>query len=276
MRRIKEGEWIYPGFKVFVDGYKETPVAVGPTEVDRVEGWLDSDWLIANIKPREISEHNRKQMTTAARMVRHGYRQSISSACSSRWVYHEEYDTQPQFEEENDKPTWPMQNFELTNCTKDYEYKIDRDHYLTNPCTEVILQGGMKHIDYTLGEDNMPKKTDLYEIEQELGTKVFGTYLATNSDGKYVFEIKGSGEFLAVDKDKAERVMPYTVDIQFLTAMGGSSNGKQYAYLCEKGKVSKGDLLIVNNGLAKVVDVDTKSEFATTELTGYKLQTETI
>ena len=273
MRRIKEGEWIYPGYTVLTDVYKGTPVAVEPTEKEEVGRWLDSDWLIANIKPREISEQNMKQFTTSEMMVRHGYRQSI---WNSRWVYHEEYDTQPQFEEENDKPTWPMQNFELRNCTKDYEYKIDKQHYLTNPCAEVILQRGVKHIDYTLGEDNMPKKTDLYEIEQELGTKVFGTYLATNSDGKYVFEIKGSGEFLAVDKDKAERVMPYTVDIQFLTAMGGSSNGKQYAYLCEKGKVSKGDLLIVNNGLAKVVDVDTKSEFATTELTGYKLQTETI
>lgn len=122
-------------------------------------------------------------------------------------------------------------------------------------------------------ETNNAKENDmakLFQTKEE--TPRFGTMLATNSAGKYVLEMKGSGEVLAFDKNDVEEVKPYTVGVRF------ELNGTEYHYLSSKGAVEKGDVLIVSGSgsLAFVTSVDNKSDKATKELTGRKLLTTPI
>lgn len=116
----------------------------------------------------------------------------------------------------------------------------------------------------TEGNTTMPK---LYQTKEE--TPRFGTLLATNSAGKYVIEMKGTGEVLTFDKSDVEEVKPYTVRIKF------QDSSNEYDYLSRKGDVEKGDMIIVdgNGHIAKVTAVDTKSDRATKELSGRKVVT---
>ena len=116
----------------------------------------------------------------------------------------------------------------------------------------------------TEGNTTMSK---LYQTKEE--TPRFGTLLATNSAGKYVIEMKGTGEVLTFDKGDVEEVKPYTVRIKF------QDSSNEYDYLSRKGDVEKGDMIIVdgNGHIAKVTAVDTKSDRATKELSGRKVVT---
>lgn len=116
----------------------------------------------------------------------------------------------------------------------------------------------------TSKEDNMTK---LYQTKEE--TPRFGTLLATNSAGKLVLEMKGSGEVLTFEKKEVEEVKPYTVRIKF------QDSHTEYEYLSRKGDVEVGDMIILNgNGhIAKVTAVDTKSDRATKDLVGRKVLT---
>jgi len=103
----------------------------------------------------------------------------------------------------------------------------------------------------------------LYQINSLVSTVKYGHKLAVNSAGKWVMEIKGTGEVITCDKDDVEEVMPYTVSIQFET-------GKQiYSYLAEKGSVELNAFYIVDAALgraiAQVVKLDTKSPAASVE-----------
>lgn len=100
----------------------------------------------------------------------------------------------------------------------------------------------------------------------------FGIGLAINSTGKYVLEMKGTGDLEAFDKRDIEVVMPFTYSVQF------NGQGTEYSYLGKEGSVSVGDLLLKTDGskgitIAKVVAVDTKSEKATKYFDGVKLAT---
>lgn len=110
------------------------------------------------------------------------------------------------------------------------------------------------------------KMNQLLQIKD---TDKYGYQLAVNSQGKVVFEVKGSNEILTVDKDDLVKVIPYTVTIKFLT----NTSEKEYAYLAKEGQVNKGDILVVNNSLAIVTKVNSQSEHATKELTGYRIPT---
>lgn len=106
--------------------------------------------------------------------------------------------------------------------------------------------------------------TKLYEITTA-GRVVYGHKLATNSQGQWVMEIKGSGDVIAVDKDNVQEVLPYTIAVQFET-------GKMtYSYLAEAGKYKIGEFFILDspNGRAivQVTGVDTKSNAATKQFT---------
>jgi hypothetical protein len=116
-------------------------------------------------------------------------------------------------------------------------------------------------------ENDMAK---LFQTKEE--TPRFGTMLATNSAGKYVLEMKGSGDVLTFEKSEVEEVKPYTVGVQF------ELNGIEYHYLSRKGDVEKGDVLFISgsSSFAFVTSVDTKSDKATKELTGRKVLTAVI
>jgi hypothetical protein len=100
----------------------------------------------------------------------------------------------------------------------------------------------------------------------------FGIGLAINSTGKYVLEMKGTGDLEAYNKTDIEVVMPFTYGVKF------DGQGTEYAYLGKEGMVAVGDLLLKMDGtkgitIAKVVAVDTKSEKATKYFDGVKLVT---
>ena len=114
----------------------------------------------------------------------------------------------------------------------------------------------------TTKEQDMPTK--LYEISRGTET-LYGHKLATNSQGQWVMEIKGSGDVIAVDKDTVQEVLPYTIAVQFET-------GKMtYSYLAEAGKYKIGEFFILDapsgRAIVQVTGVDTKSNAATKQFT---------
>lgn len=114
----------------------------------------------------------------------------------------------------------------------------------------------------TKKENTMTEKK-LYQINIPVNTVKYGHKLAVNSAGKWVMEIKGTGEVVTCDKDDVEEVMPYTVSVQFQT-------GKQiYNYLAEKGSVELNAFYIfdapLGRAIAQVVKLDTKSPAASVE-----------
>lgn len=119
-------------------------------------------------------------------------------------------------------------------------------------------------------EENTMAK--LYETKEE--TPRFGTYLATNSAGKIVLEMKGTGIVETFEKAEIEEVKPYTVRVRYNACGGSRDNG--YEFFAKKGEVEKGDLLFLADyqEFGIVVAVDTKSNRATKNLHGRKLLSE--
>lgn len=119
------------------------------------------------------------------------------------------------------------------------------------------------------GNMEMTTEKTLYEIKQFDKTH-YGYKLATNGQGQWIMEIKGSGEVIAVDKKEVSEVIPYTVGIKF------HSSSQIYHYLDEKRSVKKGDVLVVDSlvraalDMVYVSDVDTKSKTATKEISFLK------
>lgn len=109
--------------------------------------------------------------------------------------------------------------------------------------------------------------TKLYEWKDAFGQQKFGTKLATNSEGKWVMEVKGTSEVVSVDKYEVEEVIPHTIDIKFFN---GSSDRK-YSYLAPKGKYNIGEVFVLENqngvSFVTIVGVDTKSSSAHKEFT---------
>lgn len=121
-------------------------------------------------------------------------------------------------------------------------------------------------VNETQKENTMAEKK-LYQIGGMFGTDtnrmMYGHKLAVDSTGKWVMEIKGTGEVGSYDKSLIEEVMPFTVAIQFQV-------GKQvYHYLANKNQVELNAFYIfdsaVGRSIAQVVDLDTKSNAATVE-----------
>lgn len=115
------------------------------------------------------------------------------------------------------------------------------------------------------GEKKMTNTTKLYTWKDTLSNfDLYGHYLATNSQGEWVMEVKGSGQIVAVAKNKVEEVLPYTISVKF------SDSGTTYSYLSEKDKFPVGFYLVKalhSDGwqIAQVTAVDTKSNKATKE-----------
>lgn len=142
--------------------------------------------------------------------------------------------------------------------------------------TEVYLRNTRDFVMYdkintTQGKDTMT----LYQFTVNNDTK-YGTYLATNSQGMFVMEEKGSGVIYTVNKDVVEEVMPYTIDVVFL-----NSTDTVYGYLAETNKYKVGDVYLLKtllgHSLVTVVKVDTKSKKATKDFNPIsKITTETL
>jgi len=131
-------------------------------------------------------------------------------------------------------------------------------------CTAKPLPWETNETDNQKTENDMPK---LYQTTEQ--TPRFGVLLATNSMGKLVLEMKGTGIVETFEKAEVEEVKPYTVSIKF------QDSSNEYQYLSRKGDVEKGDMILVdgNGHMAKVIAVDTKSDRATKELKGRKVLT---
>lgn len=116
--------------------------------------------------------------------------------------------------------------------------------------------------DKHINEDDKMTNT-LYQFKDANDNVLFGTYLATNSDGKWVMEDRSSKNIILVDKKDAEEVLPYTIAVRFFPNLD-----KDYAYLAEKGKFDVGFYLFKNQhgtNMVQVTALDTKSRAATVE-----------
>ena len=80
----------------------------------------------------------------------------------------------------------------------------------------------------------------LYQTTNETGEVLFGTHIATDSKGRMVLEMKGSGNVLAFNDSELEVVTPYTIQLAPLLKDGSS----QIHVLGVEGQVEKGDVLL--------------------------------
>lgn len=136
----------------------------------------------------------------------------------------------------------------------------------------VLLQSPQTKKQSEKGKDTMT----LYQFTVDSDTK-YGTYLATNSQGLFVMEEKGTGVIYTVAKTSVEEVMPYTIGVVFLS----SGNTTEYSYLAPVGKYQVGEVFLIKSkyghGLCAVTKVDTKSKAATADFNPItKLLTEKV
>lgn len=104
-------------------------------------------------------------------------------------------------------------------------------------------------------KDNKEMTQALYEITKEDGSKVFATKMAEKSKTLWVMEIKGTGEFVAVETSRIQEVVPFTIKVKPV------GNGNVCHYEAEENKFSVGDILVLKNGdIVAVVELDTKQK----------------
>lgn len=120
----------------------------------------------------------------------------------------------------------------------------------------------------------------LYEIlnketlpaESRLTSPLYGTQIGTDSAGRAVLEIKGTGEVHPFDKSQIREVLPYTVRLKAIT--NGASDKR---YITKEGSVAKGDLVVLRSGaLYLVAQVDTRDAGVTDHLRGRRIPTEEL
>jgi hypothetical protein len=109
-----------------------------------------------------------------------------------------------------------------TNCadivfyTRLFDFSLDSDYFHdqpanpTNPTNQTQNDG-----DTTM--TNVMNSTDLYKFTDDKGVETFCTYLATDSTGKSVMEIKGTGVVVSKSADQLEIVRPFTIDVKWMT-----------------------------------------------------------
>jgi hypothetical protein len=127
----------------------------------------------------------------------------------------------------------------------------------------------------TQQKENTMATNKLYQINISEATAKYGHKLAVDSTGKWVMELKGTGEVRSYDKSLIEEVMPYTVAVQF------ESNKQVYQYLANKDQVELNAFYIFDSpmgrAIVQVTKLDTKSSAATVEFKPLaKLTTELV
>ena len=127
-------------------------------------------------------------------------------------------------------------------------------------------------IHYSGTENTSMDSKTLYTFTDEDGKAVFGNHIGTNSENKFIIEVKGTGEIVIKDPKDLEEVLPYTFSVELA--------GKEIHYIGEPGKVTKGDLLLhkTNGGyaIAQVKAIDTKNKGARSKFNGRRILTEVI
>ena len=148
-----------------------------------------------------------------------------------------------------------MENEELSHLLDGYKYMAQlkyrpRDNWLKGDWN-------------VTKEENTMAEKKLYQINNPLTAATYGHKLAVDSTGKWVMEIKGTGEVKSYDKTLIEEVMPYTVSIQFET------NKTVYSYLANKDQLELNAFYLFDSPMgrciAQVIKLDTKSPAATKE-----------
>lgn len=154
-----------------------------------------------------------------------------------------------------------------------FEDDDDFDDLLYNPFRGSVSKP--KTISKTATKKGKTMSTEeLYEIHASefpfgSGNK-FATKLAENSSGKWVMEIKGTGEVIAIDPNKAIKVVPYTIGVKF------SPKGTVYHYRAKAGEHSVGDFHVCSSVVSdeyiivQVVEIDSKSDRATKNFSSLK------
>ena len=123
-------------------------------------------------------------------------------------------------------------------------------------------------------ENDVADSKTLYSLTREDGTIVYGVHVGTNSQNKFLIEVKGTNEIILADKAQLEEVVPYTFKVRI--------TGRDQHFQGEPGKFKKGDVLIyTGNGadkveIAMVTAVDTKNKGATGTFKGIKVLTEEL
>lgn len=111
-------------------------------------------------------------------------------------------------------------------------------------------------------ENTMNDKT-LYEIKGAKKTS-YAHYLATNSEGLWVMEDKGTGKVFSVDKAEVSKVVPNCIAIHFLS---GGNNAQIYHYLAPKDTYKVGEVytMLSKSGisLVSIAKEDCESDMAT-------------
>jgi len=109
----------------------------------------------------------------------------------------------------------------------------------TVPLTDVQAQ----HIEEEEDDMATPKKNTLYTWAGDDGKPAFGSFLAENSDGDYVMEVKGTAVPIVVSPDKVEKVMPYTVKLR-----GSNTMDSGHVHMkAKKGSVKRGDIIVMDD-----------------------------
>lgn len=135
--------------------------------------------------------------------------------------------------------------------------------------TKATIESKPKYITTSQPEQNTEIKMEkLYEVN---GKNRYGIFMAENSRGEAILEMKDTGQYEAFAYSAISKVMPYTFDVMF------NGKGTVYSYKGIAGSVAVGDLLLVKGdaglSVVEVVAVDTKSEKATKNFVGYKIHT---
>lgn len=123
--------------------------------------------------------------------------------------------------------------------------------------------------------EEKPKKentqmTSAPKLYQTIGENtVFGTFLAFNSVGQIVLEMKPGNVPQAFDKDAVEEVKPYTVSAL-------DHNGRERHFTTAKDKVKENDILLTELGLLFITKINTGFTGEAPELKGRRVLTEEI
>jgi hypothetical protein len=102
-------------------------------------------------------------------------------------------------------------------------------------------------------DEGQPDMSILYETKDGK----FGTKIAVNSQGRFVLEMKGTGEVAVFDEKDLEEVVPYTVRLYDLFEEQPS-----HVQIAQEAGVVVGDLLMSGRKFYRVEEVNTKNRSA--------------
>lgn len=115
-------------------------------------------------------------------------------------------------------------------------------------------------------DETMTNQPKLYKTKE--GDN-YGTFLTSDSTGKLVLEMKGSGDVKAFGLAEVEEVLPWTYSVKL-------TNGNTGTYTGPKDCVKVGDVLFADNCFGSVTKVNTKQRAHIGPWTGVKLVTEKL